>query len=269
MKRRDFILTTLGGVAAGLLPRTSLLAQTPAASPLATPPPVTPEFKLLRRGVGWFTGRGGTIGYLVSKDGLVAVDTQFPDTAKLFLDGLPDRGGRGFDYLINTHHHFDHTGGNKNFRDACKQIVAHENVPGLQKSAAALNNTEADQVYASTLFPKDWKASVGDETIRARYYGPGHTGGDIIVHFEKADVVHLGDLYFNRLYPAIDRRGGASIKGWISILEAAKPRRRILARTPSSSAATAPPRPASLRSSPTSQSSGIISSPCSISRRRR
>jgi cyclase len=221
MNRRDFLLTTSGALAAGLLPRSSLLAQTPAASPAptATPAPLMPVFEPVRRNVGFFTCRGGTIGSLVNSGGVAAVDTQFPDTAKLFLDGLPGRNGRKIDVLINSHHHGDHTGGNKVFQPETIIIAAQENVPALQKAAAVLNKSEADQVYASTLFAKEWKTEVGDEVIHATYFGPAHTNGDAIIHFEKADVVHMGDLVFNRLYPVIDRRSGASIKNWIVILE--------------------------------------------------
>ena len=224
MNRREFLLTTAGGLAAGFLPGSNLLGQTaapspslsPAASP--TPAPLEPEFRALRRNVGYFTCRGGTIGSLVNADGIVAVDAQFPEPAKLFLAGLPDRKGRQLDLLINSHHHGDHTSGNKVFQPETKIIVAQENVPGLQKAAASVAGNEADQVYASTLFAKEWKTSVGDENIRATYFGPAHTNGDCIIHFEKADVVHTGDLMFKGIYPVIDRRGGASIKNWIVIL---------------------------------------------------
>ena len=222
MKRREFLLTTAGGLAAGFLPGTSLFGQTasPSPSPAVTPAPapLVPEFKAIRGNVGWFTCRGGTIGSLVNGDGVMAVDAQFPDCAKLFLADLPDRKGRKFDVLINSHHHGDHTSGNKVFQPETKMIVSQENVPALQKAAALLNNNEADQVYAGTLFAKEWKTNLGDEVIRTTYFGPGHTNGDCIIHFEKADVVHLGDLMFNRIYPAIDRRGGASIKNWIVTL---------------------------------------------------
>ncbi len=221
MNRREFLLTTSGALAAGLLPRTSLLAQTaaPSPAPTATPAPLVPDFKSIRRNVGYFTCRGGTIGSLVNAGGVAAVDTQFPDPAKLFLDGLPGRNGRKLDVLINSHHHGDHTGGNKVFEPETKIIAAQENVPALQKAASVLNKNEADQVYASTLFAKEWKTEVGDEVIRATYFGPAHTNGDSIVYFEKADVVHMGDLMFNQIYPVIDRRAGASIKNWAAILE--------------------------------------------------
>src|SRR5215813_1895326 len=99
MNRRDFVLTSAGALAAGLLPRVPLLAQSPAPSPTLTPAPLVPEFKSVRRNVGYFTCRGGTIGSLVNKDGIAAVDTQFPEPAKLFLDGLAGRNGRKIDVL--------------------------------------------------------------------------------------------------------------------------------------------------------------------------
>ncbi len=181
--------------------------------------PVNPEFKPLRREVGCFTARGGTIGWLVNKDALAAVDTQFPDTAKLFLEGLPGRTGRKLDLLVNTHHHGDHTGGNGVFKPETKMIVAHENVPELQKKRATQDKKLDTQTYADTTFAQTWKKDLGGETIALKYHGPAHTKGDIITHFEKANVIHTGDLMFNRIYPVIDRVGGGKIRGWISLLE--------------------------------------------------
>ena len=102
-------------------------------------PPRVPQtaFTPLRESVGYFTGQGGTIGYHISKDGVVVVDAQMPATAKICLDGIMERdGGRTIDVLVNTHHHGDHTGGNRVFKPSVKKILAHENVPELQKAAA-------------------------------------------------------------------------------------------------------------------------------------
>jgi glyoxylase-like metal-dependent hydrolase (beta-lactamase superfamily II) len=179
------------------------------------------EFRLLRRDVGIFTGRGGTIGWLANKDALVAVDTQFADTAALFLAGLPGRGGRKLDVVINTHHHGDHTGGNAIMKPATQSIVAHANVPKLQFNAAEKAGTLTKQVYADTTFPNVWRREVGGEIVTAQYHGPAHTSGDVIVTFEKANVVHMGDLLFNRIYPVVDRPSGASFRHWITVLEEA------------------------------------------------
>ena len=87
-------------------------------------PPVT-RFEELRRGVGMFIGTGGTIGYLVNGDGAVAVDSQFMNTATICAAGLKERAPKGVAMLLNTHHHGDHTGGNKAY--GVSKIVAHAN----------------------------------------------------------------------------------------------------------------------------------------------
>jgi len=224
MNRRDFLVRSGAAVSLGLLAQGTFSAQspgTPAASPVpvAAPPPVT-EFKALRRNVGYFTGRGGTIGWLVNPDGLAAVDTQFPDTAAIFLRDLPGRGGRTFDAVINTHHHGDHTGGNAVFRPAAKRIIAHRAVPELMRARAEADKRPLDPAMVPDLgVIEGVMQGFGDETIMCRYLGPAHTRGDIAVQFVQANVVHLGDLLFNRLYPVIDRPGGASIRNWVTVLE--------------------------------------------------
>lgn len=234
MNRRDFLLRSGAAVSLGLLARGSLFAQTsptatpPQTAPVRAPGPVT-EFKPLRRNIGCFTGRGGTIGWLVNAAALVAVDTQFPDTAAICLAGLPGRAGRTLDAVINTHHHFDHTAGNSIFRPATQLLVAHRHVPALQRAAferslqqaAAEGRPSPDvPVLPDTLFDRTWRIEAGDEVVSARYFGPAHTGGDIAVHFERANVVHVGDLVFNRLYPVTDRPGGSSALRWLQACEA-------------------------------------------------
>lgn len=200
-------------------------AGTPAVAMPGTPPQaaaqgVKPVFRPLRRNVGIFTARGGTIGWLASSEAVAVVDTQFPETAKLCLDGLPERNGRMVDVLINTHHHGDHVGGNGVFRPVAKKHVAHANVPELMKARALQDKKPVEGlVIAETTFAETWRQELGDEVVSAKYFGAAHTKGDIVVLFEKANVVHMGDLLFNRVYPVIDRPGGAKIAGWIGVLE--------------------------------------------------
>lgn len=223
MNRRDFLLRasalTAGATVIGSSAR--LLAQTPPAP--ASPAPAAPvktEFTPLRRNVGIFTGRGGTIGWLVNQDGIAVVDTQFPETAQAFVAGLPDRNGRMFDVVLNTHHHGDHTSGNPTLRSESRKIVAHANVPELLKLRAAQDKRELNPATVPTeTFAETWRQEIGDEVVTARHFGPAHTRGDVVITFEKANVVHMGDLMFNRLYPVIDRPGGASIRAWIKLLE--------------------------------------------------
>jgi glyoxylase-like metal-dependent hydrolase (beta-lactamase superfamily II) len=223
MNRREFIRTSLvlsAGVAAGR----RLGGQ---GAPMAAQAPAS-LFRPLRGGVGVFTGKGGTIGWLSSKDALAVVDTQFPDTALICLKGIPGIGGRTIDATINTHHHRDHTGGNGVFKAASRTLVAQANVPRLQFEAAKraeespkvdASATVASQVYADTTFTDVWRRDLGSEIITAEFRGPAHTGGDAVIIFEKANVVHMGDLVFNRMYPVVDRPGGATLRGWIKALE--------------------------------------------------
>lgn len=234
MNRRDFLLKSGAAASLTLLAKGPLSAQAPSTSSgqvpatpatAATPPtPPTPswvpEFKSLRRNVGIYIGRGGHTGWLANADALVAVDTQFPDSAAVFLRDLPGRNGRTLDAVINTHHHGDHTGGNGVFRTATKTIVAHANVPELMRARAEADKRALDPAFVpEATFADTWKKDFGDETISCRYFGAAHTKGDIVTHFEKANVIHLGDLLFNRRYPVIDRPGGASIRGWVGVME--------------------------------------------------
>jgi len=131
--RREFLAGS-SILAVGTLGRPSVSAgQTQAPGQgQPTPPPV--EFKALRGNVGIFIGQGGTIGWLISPDGVAVVDAQMPPTAKACLDGLNARSGnRPIECLFNTHHHSDHTSGNGVFRPAARKIVAHARVPELQR----------------------------------------------------------------------------------------------------------------------------------------
>ncbi len=176
-------------------------------------------FTPVRRGTGTFEGRGGTIGWLVSDEALVLVDTQFPESAAECWEGIQIRSSRRIDFLINSHHHGDHTAGNPVLATHAEFHLAHENVPVLQKAASERSNNSNPQVYAQLLFSSEMTQEIGDETIRMKYYGPAHTGGDAITHFVNADVVHTGDLVFNRVPAYIDLAGGSDTEKWIGVLE--------------------------------------------------
>lgn len=224
--RRRFIGASSAALAAGALSRFELLAQ-PAQQP------VTPVYEAIRRNVGFWTARGGTIGWLVNPAGAVAVDSQFPDTAQLCVERLLKESGKSeIAALINTHHHGDHTGGNAVFREKTKQIIGHANVPkymqatydqamARRKEQNPPPNTPAPSAPAvpDRTFTDTWSFEHGDERVTARYHGPAHTGGDAVIYFERANVAHMGDLMFNRMHPVIDRANGASIQGWIGVLE--------------------------------------------------
>jgi len=228
LNRRRFLTTSSLALAATTLDLSKLFAQAAQAAqaPQGAPPAPQTAFASIRGTVGFFTGQGGTIGYHISKDGVVVVDAQMPATAKICLDGIKERdAGRMIDILVNTHHHGDHTGGNPVFQPSVKKILAHVNVPGLQRAAAARQAAARPDapapeiVVANATFTNTWREDVGGEMMALKYYGPAHTSGDAVVTFEKANVVHMGDLVFNRLHPYIDRPAGASIANWIKVLE--------------------------------------------------
>ncbi len=178
-------------------------------------------FENLKGNVGYFTGRGGTIGWMVNKEAIAVIDSQFPASAKELIAEIQKKSDRKIDYLINTHHHGDHTGGNIAFKDIAVTVFAHENSKANQIRVARERGKEDSQLYPTLTFKNEWSTNLGDEIVSSTYHGRGHTDGDILTHFENANVVHMGDLLFNRRFPYIDKSAGAHIGNWIKILDTA------------------------------------------------
>ena len=211
MNRRNFIQNTAFTLGAFTLLPNGLWAKSIAETPY--------KIKEVRRGVNVFTEKGGTIAFLNTKEGMVVVDSQFPEQSQHLIEELKKQSIKPLKLLINTHHHGDHTSGNISFKGLVENIVAHENSLTNQKNAAQKQKTEEKQLYPDMTFSDSWKKKVGKEKIKVHYFGAGHTNGDAIIHFENANVVHLGDLIFNRRYPFVDRSAGANINNWIKVLD--------------------------------------------------
>lgn len=211
LSRRAFLAATVAGLPVASSGRLTLSAW--------QQPPVRPTFASIRGNVGTMTGRGGTIGWLITGNGNVVVDTQFPDMAAICLQFLAQQSKKQeLKVVINTHHHRDHTSGNAAMKGAARQIVAHREAERLLRGAAASEAGGEAPSVPDTTFTNEWDAKVGHEEIGLRHYGAAHTGGDAVVTFKAANVAHLGDLVFNRRHPFIDRAGGGSIEGWIQVL---------------------------------------------------
>ncbi len=208
-RRRFLVSVSAAGASAGLLSRLPAWAQGSGGT-----------FTVLRGNIGIFDAprSGGTIGWYIGKEAVVVIDSKGPDYAQACIDGIGERTDHKIDALINTHHHGDHTGGNAVFRKVVGRIVGHENVPELQRKAAEQRGNTESQEYADVTYAKEWSMDLGGETVSLEHLGPAHTGGDSVVHFEKANIVHMGDLIFNRWCPFIDRNGGASVTGWVDTL---------------------------------------------------
>lgn len=176
------------------------------------------KIKMLTDNLGIFNEKGGTIAFLLSKNGIVVVDAQFPDTAPHLIDELKKKTDKPFELLINTHHHGDHTSGNIAFKGLVKNVLAHTNSKINQERVAKEKKTEDQQLYPDWTFDKVWCQKAGKEKICLYYHGAGHTNGDAIIHFQHANVVHMGDLCFNRRHPYIDKSAGANIHNWIELL---------------------------------------------------
>ena len=212
LSRREVLATSAAAAVAGKLvhPAFALAQQGQAPQPVFTP---------IRRNVGIFTMRGGTIGWLVNPGAVVAVDSQFAAEATACLNGLNERSGnRPVDFLINTHHHGDHTGGNISFRGSAKKVVAHAKADEHMRQPPG-GQPPADQLFPDTTFTDTWSADVGDEKVSAKHYGRAHTSGDATITFERANVVHMGDLMFHQRHPVVDRAAGATLRGWMTVLD--------------------------------------------------
>ena len=179
------------------------------------------NMQFLRGGVGFFTERGGTIGWMASKDGMVVIDTQFPEQSEHLVEELMKLRKGNIDLVINTHHHGDHTSGNKVYTELTDIILAHKNSRKNQMASAKKRGNEADQVYPTDVFDTEIQKKVGGEIIDMKYFGAAHTSGDAITHFQNANIVHMGDLIFNRKFPYIDMGAGANIANWIKVLDQA------------------------------------------------
>jgi glyoxylase-like metal-dependent hydrolase (beta-lactamase superfamily II) len=169
-------------------------------------------------------GAGGNIAVSVGDDGVVMVDDQFAPLAPKVKKAIASITKKPVRFLLNTHWHGDHTGGNGAFAQGGVTILAHENV---RKRLAAGNPapgfTHADPAPAQALpvitFDQSATVHLNGEDIRAVHVPRGHTDGDSIVYFTKSNVVHLGDDFFAVGFPFVDLGSGGSVKGTIEALE--------------------------------------------------
>lgn len=212
MKRKSFIQQVSFAVAGLTIANQKLFGQ--------LIPPSWNVYMLTDK-IGVFLERGGTVAFLLDDKGIVVIDSQFPDTAPHLIGELQKKSGAPIKYLINTHHHGDHSSGNIAFKGMVKHVVAHENSKKNQKRVAINAKNLDKQLLPDRTYSDYWQDYVGNESIAMYYFGTGHTDGDSFIHFENANIVHMGDLMFNRRHPFVDRSAGASIKHWIKVLHKA------------------------------------------------
>jgi cyclase len=251
---------TLAGIA--LLAGFAAAAPTPA--PMATPdhherPPET-VFRVQPLGGDVYAlyGRGGNVGFFVGPEAVTVIDSQFKDLAPGIVEQIRKVTDKPIKFLVNTHYHGDHVGGNEVFRSFA-MIIAQDNVrtrmlaspetikrdyPAMLEDARKAGKAEMakflqDQIewagkvrveeIAAPILTFDSELRIhpgGGETIQVWHLPPAHTDGDSVVFFEKAKVLHMGDDYFNKKIPFIDVKSGGSARGYVVALD------KVIARVP-------------------------------------
>ena len=249
----------------GALLCSMLAVGAPAAAPNPTPTPDHHDrkpddifrLKPLSGGVYALYGRGGNVGFFVGPDAVVVVDSQFKDIAPGIVAQIRSVTDRPIKYLVNTHHHGDHVGGNEVFKtfaviiaqdnvrqrmlaspqhilkeypkelEEAKKAGNAEDVKFLEEAIAWAQKVKVEEIAAPVVtFDSELRIHVGGETIEVWHTPPAHTDGDSVVYFTKAKVLHMGDDFFNRMVPFIDVASGGSVKGYLAAID------KVIARVP-------------------------------------
>ncbi len=176
----------------------------------------------LARGIYMLTGSGGNMGLSVGDDAAFLVDDQFAPLTPKILAAIAALTPKPVRFVVNTHWHFDHTGGNENLGKAGALLIAHDNVRRRMSTGLflkALNRQEPPAPKGSlpvVTFTETVTFHINGDSLVAIHVPAAHTDGDAIVHFVKANVFHMGDVFHNTGLPFVDRSSGGSINGVIA-----------------------------------------------------
>jgi glyoxylase-like metal-dependent hydrolase (beta-lactamase superfamily II) len=232
LSRRNFCLCCIGGAAAAasggwLTPReayaearglVSLIKDSAATSPIVT--------HRLRNNISVVEGSGGNIAVLTGPDGKVLIDAGIGVSRPQLTKALAELGKEPVAHLVNTHWHFDHADGNEWLHSAGARIIAHENTRKHLSNIQRVEDWDYNFLPSprgaipGEVFKTEHKLKLNGSSIRLKYYGPAHIDSDISVTFAEANVVHVGDTFWNGIYPFIDYSTGGSIDGMIAASDA-------------------------------------------------
>jgi glyoxylase-like metal-dependent hydrolase (beta-lactamase superfamily II) len=228
ISRRHFLAASSSTLAAAWLNPRAAFAQEDALVQNAFKVAATARITVqpLRRNITVLLGAGGNIAVLTGPDGRLLIDSEIFSAHQNVAKALASINADPIKQLINTHWHFDHTGGNDWVHQAGASILAQENtrkhllvdtrVEGWKHTFPAA----PPAAIPSTVFKEDHTVHANDSTLVLKHYPPAHTDSDISVHFTEADIFHTGDTFWNRDYPFIDYSTGGSIDGAIRAAEA-------------------------------------------------
>ncbi len=180
----------------------------------------------LAPGVAVLFGAGGNIGLSYGDDGTILIDDQFaPLTAKI-QKAVADLGATPVKYLINTHWHYDHSGGNENLGKAGAIIMAHDNVRVRMAAGATIAGNVVPPAAKVALpvitYADGVKLHLNGEEVRVIHMPAGHTDGDSIIHWTKSNVIHMGDLFFFQVtFPFVDGSSGGNVRGIVAAADKA------------------------------------------------
>jgi glyoxylase-like metal-dependent hydrolase (beta-lactamase superfamily II) len=228
VSRRHFITSSIVATAGVCLMPRRLFAD--AESPVITIRNAAKTAKItvtkLRGNVSVLEGSGGNIAVLTGRDGKLLVDAGIPGTRARIAEALTSLSNDPVKHLINTHWHFDHTDGNEWLHSIGAEITAHENTKKHLSTTTRVEdwNFTFPPAPAGALPTKvltaDETLHLNGATLALKYYVPAHTDSDISVEFPEADIIHVGDTFWNGHYPFIDYSTGGSINGMIRAAEA-------------------------------------------------
>ena len=162
-------------------------------------------------------GRGGNIGVSVGEDGIFIIDDQFAPLSDKIIAAVKALNNGPLKYVVNTHYHGDHSGGNENMTAAGATIIAHQNVRlRLETTKTRQNTDRPKEALPIITFNDQLNIYMNGEQVAVFHVDNAHTDGDALLYFTQSNVLHTGDTFFNGRYPYIDLNSGGSVDGYIT-----------------------------------------------------